>query len=54
MTGWVDGLRCWWRGEVSRVPFTVEEIDEPDAEVDALFMGSFRVAASRSPLHFTP
>ncbi len=52
MTGWVEGLRGWWRGEVSRVPFTVEEIVEPDAEVDALFMSSFRAAAPRFPLHF--
>lgn len=33
-------------------PFTLEEIAVPDAQVDALFHGSFRVPAPRFPLHF--
>ena len=49
----VSRLRGWLTGtDKEPLPFTVEEIAAPDAEVDALFQGSFRVAAPRFPIHY--
>ncbi len=37
---------------VRAFPFIVREIDAPDAAVEALFFGSFKVPAPNFPLHF--